>query len=127
MKADGGDFCMVDEQTGDLKVVASINIDKEYVGTIIRYGEGASGKVLATKKTLLIDDYSSWSGRLEFFTDTKLRATVLLPLLKGDKVLGTLGIFHSDPEKRFMPEDLHMLSLFCPACIHCHGKRPAFR
>ena len=112
MKADGGDFCMVDEQTGDLRVVASINIDKEYVGTIIRYGEGASGRVLETGKTLLLDDYSTWPGRLEIFNKTTLRATILLPLTKGEKVLGTLGIFHSDPEKRFEPEDLHMLSLF---------------
>ena len=112
MKADGGDFCMVDEQTGDLRVVASINIDKEYVGTIIRYGEGASGRVLETGKTLLIDDYSNWPGRLEIFNETTLRATILLPLTKGEKVLGTLGIFHSDPEKRFTSEDLHILSLF---------------
>ena len=112
MKADGGDFCMVDEQTGGLRVVASINIDKEYVGTMIRHGEGASGKVLETGKTLLIDDYSTWPGRLEIFNNTTLRATVLLPLMKGEKILGTLGIFHSDPEKRFEPDDLHMLSLF---------------
>jgi diguanylate cyclase (GGDEF)-like protein len=112
MKADGGDFCMVDEETGGLKVVASINIDKEYVGTPIRYGEGASGRVLATKKTFLIDDYSTWPGRLEIFNETAQRATVLLPLMKGDKVLGTLGIFHSNPDKHFMQEDLHMISLF---------------
>ena len=99
MKADGGDFCMVDEHTGDLRVVASINIDKEYVGTIIRYGEGASGKVLETGKMLLIDDYSVWPGRLEIFNETTLRATVIFPLTKGEKVLGTLGIFHSDPDK----------------------------
>jgi len=112
MKADGGDFCMVDEESGGLKVVASININKEYVGTLIRYGEGASGRVLATKKMLLIKDYSNWPGRLEILNESILRSTVLFPLMKGDKVLGTLGVFYSNPEKRFNPEDLHLLSLF---------------
>ncbi len=112
MKADSGDFCVVDEQTGNLRVVASINIDKEYVGTIIPFGEGASGKVLETRETLLIDDYSKWPGRLKILSDTSLRATVLLPITKGENVLGTLGIVYSDPNKRFASEDLHILSLF---------------
>lgn len=112
MKADGGDFCMVDEETGGLKVVASINLDKEYVGTQIRFGEGASGKVLATRKTLVIKDYSTWPDRLKKLDEIKLRSTVMLPLLKGERVLGTLGIFHSTPEEQFSAEDLHMLSLF---------------
>ena len=112
MKADGGDFCMVDEETGGLKVVTSINIDKEYIGTQIPYGEGASGKVLASKKTLSIEDYSSWTGRLKILNESPLRSTVVLPLMKGDKVLGTLGIFHSIADQQFTSEDLHMLSLF---------------
>lgn len=112
MNADGGDFCMVDELSGDLRVVASINLHQEYIGTIIRRGEGASGKVLETGKTLLIDDYSVWPGRLKIFNETALRATIILPLIKGGKVLGTLGIFHSDPEKRFTSNDQHLLSLF---------------
>ncbi|MCJ7519092.1 MAG: diguanylate cyclase [Anaerolineaceae bacterium] len=112
MKADGGDFCMVDNETGDLKVVACINLGEEYVGTSIHYGEGASGKVLATKKTLLIEDYSSWPGRLETLKESGIRSTIMLPLVIGDRVLGTLGIFHFDPEKQFSKDNQHLLLLF---------------
>ncbi len=119
MKADGGDFCMVDEETGGLKVVASINLDKEYVGTQIHYGEGASGKVLATRKTLVIEDYSTWPDRLENLDATKLRSTVVLPLLKGERVLGTLGIFHSTPEEQFYFRGPAYAFPFCAACFDC--------
>jgi len=112
MKADGGDFCMVDNETGDLKVVACINLGEEYVGTSIHYGEGASGEVLVTKKTLLIEDYSSWPGRLETLKESRIRSTIVLPLVIGDRVLGTLGIFHFDPEKQFSKDNQHLLSLF---------------
>ena len=112
MKADGGDFCMVDEENGDLKAVASVNLDKNYIGTRIRYGEGASGKAFATKQAVLIEDYSSWPERLDAFRQTKLRSVIILPLMIGDRVLGTLGIFHFDPEKQFSMDDQHLLSLF---------------
>ena len=112
MKADGGDFCMVDEENGDLKVVASVNLDKNYVGSRIRYGEGASGKALATKQAVLIEDYSSWPERLEILKESNLRSAIVLPLMIGDRILGTLGIFHFDPEKQFSSDDQHLLSLF---------------
>ena len=111
MKADGGDFCKFDEETSDLKVVACINIDKEYIGTQIRYGEGASGKAFATKQAVIIEDYSSWPERLDAFKQTRIRSVIMLPLMIGDRVLGTLGIFHFDPKNSFL--------LMISTCSHC--------
>jgi diguanylate cyclase (GGDEF)-like protein len=112
MKADGGDFCMVDEESNNLKVVASVNLDKDYIDTRIRSGEGASGKALASKKPVLVEDYSSWTEKLDSLKDSGLKSALVLPLIIGNRVLGTLGIFHLNPEKRISADDQHLLSLF---------------
>ena len=112
IKADGGDFCLVDEENNDLKVVASINLDKGYMNTRIRSGEGASGKALATRKPVYVENYSTWPDKLDSLKSSKLQSALVLPLLIGNRVLGTLGIFHLDSEKRISAEDQHLLSLF---------------
>jgi diguanylate cyclase (GGDEF)-like protein len=112
MKADGGDFCMVDEENGDLKVVAAFNMDKNYESTRIHFGEGASGRALSTKKAVIIEDYSAWPGKLNVLKESNLQSAIVVPLMIGDRVLGTLGIFHLNPEGKFSKEDQHLLSLF---------------
>lgn len=41
----------------------SYGTSSDYTGTVLRYGEGATGNVAASGQPLLIDDYDIWEGR----------------------------------------------------------------
>ena len=112
LDADGGDFCVFNADTGNLQVVASQNIPEDYNGAIIKMGEGAAGFAAKNRETIIIDDYSNWSGKMEEYADTGIRAALASPMIIGERLIGTIGIFHLDTGKRFNEENRRLLSMF---------------
>jgi len=112
LNAEGGEFFTYDEATDELVTVASLNMDKDYKGMRTKVGQGAVGKALEQRKTLLIKDYSSWGSRLPAYEENRIRASLSTPLLVGDKVLGCISVFHYNPETQFTGNDQHLLTIF---------------
>lgn len=110
--ADGGEVCVFDEEKQALRVVACHNLDKDYTGTWMSVGEGAGGKAVALKKTLIIKDYDTWPGRMKAYGGVRIHATIVSPLMTGDRVLGTISILHFNEQNQFSKNDQYILSLF---------------
>lgn len=64
------------------------------------------------KQPIQVDDYSSQPGLRPQIAALGLRASLLAPILGGQKVLGLLGVFHTVEGKTFDHEDLQTLELF---------------
>ena len=112
LSADGGDFCVYDEEEDKLKVVAIVNMNRKYLNTFVNLDEGAAGKVAAERKTIILDDYSVWDEKMNEYEEASLRSAMVTPLIVGERLLGTVGMFHYSPDKRFSEEDQHLLSMF---------------
>ena len=110
--ADAGEVSVFDEEKQALRVVASLNLDKDYTGSWMSVGEGAGGKAVELKKTFIVKDYATWPGRMHAYDGAKFHATIVSPLMIGHRVLGTISILHFDVQRQFSKNDKYILSLF---------------
>ena len=81
------------------------------LGTVLRRGEGFSGKVWEAGEPLMVDDYQQWEGRAPIYEDYPWTAVVGVPVHWGEKFLGVLNVL-ADAPHTFSLADAEMLSLF---------------
>lgn len=112
LKVDGGEICQFDKQIQALRVIASNFMDEDYLGTIIKPGEGIAGSALEKREIVVIDDYSTWVGRMPIYDGINIRSTMAAPMIIGDRMVGTISIFKYTPERKFSDEDQMLLNLF---------------
>jgi len=110
----GGELAIGEEGTGELEIVASHNIGSDSIGTRMAIGEGAMGKVAETREPLIIPNYQEWEGRSNKYEDTTARGVMVVPLLIGQRLVGTLASVHTEADRTFGPKDLRLLNLFAP-------------
>ena len=77
-----------------------------------KIGEGAAGKAMALKKTVMIKDYSNWNNRLPQYEASKIRASLSTPLHVGNKIIGCISVFHYNPTCQFNRNDQHLITIF---------------
>jgi len=110
----GGELAIYDEAARELVVVASLNIGIDSTGTRMALGEGAMGRVAQTHQPLIIPSYGAWEGRSAQYTGATDYAVMAAPLLIGQRLVGAMASVHSDPTRRFGPDDLRRLNIFAP-------------
>jgi PAS domain S-box-containing protein len=110
----GGELAIYDETAKELVIVASLNIGADSAGLHIKLGEGAMGHVAATLEPLVIPNYLEWAHRLDTYAETTARGVMVVPLLIGQRLVGTLASVHTESDRTFGPEDLRLLNLFAP-------------
>ncbi len=110
----GGELATWDEARKELMVVATLNMGSSGLGSRMRVGEGAMGRVAETHEPLIIPRYQEWEGRSDKYTQSTVQAVMVTPLLIGSRLVGALASVHSDPHRIFGPQDLRLLQLFAP-------------
>ena len=110
----GGELAIYDEGQKELTVVASHNLGMNSAGTRLKIGEGAMGRVAKTKQPLNILDYQTWEGRSDKYTHATVRSILVVPLLIGNQLVGTIAAVHLEEERRFSNHDLELLFMFSP-------------
>gem|GEM_PF-1263286 len=109
----GGDLGIFDESLGELSIVSTHNLPKNYTGTIMKLGEGAAGKVAQTRQPLLIENYQTWAGRSPQYVEEDIWRSVLsVPLVIGNRLVGVITVTDANPSRRFHNDDLRLLQLF---------------
>ncbi|MEJ2481973.1 MAG: response regulator [Gemmatimonadota bacterium] len=114
LRVTGGELAIFEEGPGELEIVASHNIGSDSIGTRLSMGEGAMGRVAETREPLIIPDYRTFDGRSDKYADTTARGVVVVPLMIGNRLVGTLASVHLEEGREFGPEDLRLLNLFAP-------------
>jgi PAS domain S-box-containing protein len=88
----------------------------------IHLGKGSIGTVAATRQSLIVNDYQAFPNRLP--ERTTVRATMAVPLLMEDRLVGILNVDSTEQDRTFSPEDLQLLQLFAqPAAIALENAR----
>lgn len=112
MGVTGGELAIYDENKQELEVVASHNLGDGSIGTKMKIGEGAMGKVARTREPLIIPYYQEWAGRSGKYTNPNFQSVVAAPLMMGSRLVGVIGAVHSDPRHNFGTEGLRLINLF---------------
>lgn len=108
----GGGLYLCEPQLGQVRCVVSYNTPRDFTGTILQYGEGAAGLVAQTGEPLIIDNYSSWSGRAGIYDNQNYFDAVLSAPIKWQGQV--MGVIHalSYSERRFNENDLNLMMSF---------------
>ena len=119
----GGGLYLCDRKKREVRCVTSTNTKKDFSGTVLKYGEGASGIVAETGKPLIIDDYRVWEGRATVYEENQpFRSVLSAPLNWQGEVIGVIHILHNQETSRFDENDLRLLTLFAnQAAIALHN------
>jgi PAS domain S-box-containing protein len=110
--ASGGELAIYHQAHRELEIVANRNTGHVSLGTRLRLGEGAMGRVAETREPLLIADYREWAGRSERYSGVDAHAAVVLPLLIAGRLVGAINFWHVEPGRGFVESDLRLASLF---------------
>lgn len=94
-----------------LQIVVARGMLEPFIGRVLPLGEGASGRAVATRKAILVDDYNNWEGSSPMYSDLRVGSVIAAPLLWKDKVLGAFHVEHPSPNV-FGPDDIEIVSLF---------------
>lgn len=105
--ATGAAIALKDEQ--DMVCRASAGSSAPEVGALLQVNSGLSGESVRTRQTLRCDDATT-DGRVnrESCEALGIRSVVVMPLLRGDEVIGVFELF-SDKANVFEPRDLTAL------------------
>jgi PAS domain S-box-containing protein len=106
----GGVYLYRPDQDG-LEWTMSVGFNTALLGTILRRGEGVSGKVWETGQPLIVDDYQHWEGRAATYDGYPFTAVMAVPIRWGQDFLGVLNV-NAGPPHIFSPADADLLSLF---------------
>jgi PAS domain S-box-containing protein len=111
LNANGGGLYLVDAESETIKCVVSYNTHNTYTGTVLKYGEGAAGRVVRTRKPLILKNYAKWSGKANFYEtdEPSFQALVSAPMIWQGRVNGVLHVFR---EEQFTHRNLDQLTLF---------------
>jgi len=113
LKGDGGGFYLADPGGRTLRCVVASGTPSTVLGTVLRYGEGAAGKVAETGQPVNVEDYRTWSGRSpQFERSAPFRAVVSVPTSLHGLLMGVLHVLRTGPGTPFAPEDVELLGIF---------------
>ena len=112
-----GELLLLDRKTGELIIVARYPLDKNHIGLKMKPGEGAMGRVAVTKKPLILNDYKAFVNSLADDVTSGVESTMDIPLLKGNELIGVLGIARHDRRQKFTEDDLRLLGVFANQTI----------
>ncbi len=102
-------LCRPDQDV--LQWVVAIGPDLAPLGTVLRRGEGLSGKIWETGQPLIIDDYRHWQGRADLYEGYPFATIVGVPVRYGNEFLGVLVVMR-DAQQAFIQADAELLTLF---------------
>lgn len=128
-----GELALLDKNAGDLEVVVSTNLDKDYTGNRIKIGDGVLGIVAKTREPYIVGNYSKWDKRLPEYDRLQPQTGLAVPMLAGEELIGVIGVGDFNIERKFGEDDIRLLYLFAQqatvaihnARLYKHAKRQA--
>jgi signal transduction histidine kinase/PAS domain-containing protein len=103
--ADAGTIALLDEARGVITYPYHFNMPEELSTVEVGRNEGIAGKVMSSRKPVILDEYSSDPAQLGAFSKAGVRAILAVPIIISGRPLGALGLFGKRPDKKFTPED----------------------
>jgi PAS domain S-box-containing protein/putative nucleotidyltransferase with HDIG domain len=110
LNANNGMLYLSDNAAQMVRCVVSYHTQKDYTGSVLRYGEGAAGRVARSGRGYIIKNYARWSGGKGVFEaeDPLYQSVISAPMVWQGQVNGVLQL----RKDHFTKADLDQLNLF---------------
>jgi putative methionine-R-sulfoxide reductase with GAF domain len=93
------------DSSDQLVVAAQYGGDDSLRGRVLQRGEGLAGRVLELQNAMDVASYCTWDGQAAAFKDQSFYASLSVPLIDGDDVVGVLNIHEVAPGRIFNAQD----------------------
>ncbi len=100
------------DQDNTMRLRIGIGVHAGTPDYTVERGTGVAGTVWHSGKMLIINDYSTWPGRPSAFAETRVQATVGMPLTSGNEVVGVIGLSHTETGNAFSDDEVEVLERF---------------
>lgn len=104
------DMLMPDGQ--NLQQIIGHGIFTQFIGTIVRPGEGLSGEVLSTAATRMVENNTVWREHIPKYIEADFKAIAAVPLISNGQIVGILGLAHTTSLEKFSEAQLEILDQF---------------
>jgi signal transduction histidine kinase/HAMP domain-containing protein len=101
---------LLSEDGRQLRLVATTPEHRHIVGVVITANDGLAGRVVRARKGILVDNYTNWSGRINWLMPQMHRA-VGVPLLYSGSVIGAVIAGRGPLDRPFEEADQRLLNL----------------
>lgn len=112
-----GYIYLLESDDGAMQMRVGMGFFKSQIGLRVSPGEGLGGRVWRSERTLVVDDYRSWDGRLSGKSFDELRSIVGIPLKYQGRVEGVIGLARVEAGQGFGAEDVALLERFAGLAI----------
>lgn len=112
LKVKSGSLAIYDPEIDRVQIIGGYPYPEKFLGTEIKIGEGAIGRVMETKEAVMVNDYPNWNGKSKIFRDAEYDAILSVPLRWQGEVFGVLSVGDIGDRRPFTQEDLQLISLF---------------
>lgn len=111
--AESGGLYLCEPENQQVRCVVSYNTANDYTGYVLKYGEGAAGKVAQTGLPIILNDYGTWEGRANAFEEERpFRAVLTVPMKWQEEVIGVIHVLENGKGREFKDEDLLLVTSF---------------
>ncbi|HSJ59332.1 MAG TPA: GAF domain-containing protein [Anaerolineae bacterium] len=107
-----GGLYLVRPDGQELELVVGHNLPVERIGTILKLGEGLSGRIVETGEPMMVTDYQEWQGRAEAYVGDPFRRVLGVPMRVGDRVIGVINLTDDRHTGPFTEDEVRLASLF---------------
>ena len=100
------------DSTGE-KLVLSVGhaAISAYIGSVLRLGEGISGRVAQTGQPVAVEDYQTWEGRSPLFDHGTFRRVLGIPMKVRGKVIGVINLSDDVKAGSFSEDEIRLVSM----------------
>lgn len=107
-----GGLYLLEPDGQSLKLAVGYNLPEETIGTILKLGEGLSGKIAETGEPQMVDNYEEWDERASVYDRLKFRRVLGVPLKIQNRIIGVINATDDQSTIPFSEEDVRLMSLF---------------
>jgi two-component system sensor histidine kinase DegS len=108
--ADAGVIGLLDEARGVIRYPYRHNLPEDMMTARIPEGEGLALQVITTGAPAVIEDYPAYPRRIETFVKSGLKSIIVVPIVTGTKVFGSLEVLTLKERRSFSDRDVTVLS-----------------
>ncbi len=107
--ADGGLIALFDRESDLIGFPYLHNLPPELANVTVPKGKGLAGEVMVTGRPIVIEDYQTYAQALPDFVEAGITSVVAVPMVRGDRLFGALGLVSLDGAKSFSDRDVALL------------------
>ncbi|MCJ7512186.1 MAG: GAF domain-containing protein, partial [Anaerolineales bacterium] len=106
-----GGLYLVHPDGQSLQLVVSQGLDG-LLGTVLRRGEGLSGRVVETGEPMMVADYGAWEGRAPVYAELQVGRVLAVPMKHAGRVVGVINVTDDVSRELFTEDQVRLVNMF---------------